>query len=83
MTQATQESTSTLHQQASNDEDGMDLTGPGASTGWQTDQPQVSGSNLPSTNPPDNDADWQTVLLLRQRKQQALERRRNNAVITG
>ncbi|KAH7944246.1 hypothetical protein HPB52_017611 [Rhipicephalus sanguineus] len=69
-------STEIQHRQASNNDDGMDLTGPGTSTGCSTSQAEVSGHALPSI---DTDADWKTALTLRQRKKQASERRRGNA----
>ncbi|KAL1467999.1 hypothetical protein MTO96_025831 [Rhipicephalus appendiculatus] len=72
-------STETQHRQASNEDDGMDLTGPGTSTGYSTSQTEVSGSAQPSPNDADNATDWKTVLTLRQRKKQASERKRSNA----
>ncbi|KAH7976958.1 hypothetical protein HPB52_021925 [Rhipicephalus sanguineus] len=69
-------STEIQHRQASNNDDGMDLTGPGTSTGCSTSQAEVSGHALPSI---DTDADWKTALTLRQREKQASERRRGNA----
>ncbi|KAL1442449.1 hypothetical protein MTO96_030793 [Rhipicephalus appendiculatus] len=72
-------STENQHRQASNDDDGINLTGSGTSAGYSTNQTEVSRSTLPSSNDADNDADWQTVIILRKRKKQASERKRSNA----
>ncbi|KAL1470178.1 hypothetical protein MTO96_040604 [Rhipicephalus appendiculatus] len=58
----------------------IDLSGPGASTNAHNQHVKVSVSNTPSTVI-DKDADWKTVLTLRQRKQQAFERKRANAAV--
>ncbi|KAH7956898.1 hypothetical protein HPB52_013498 [Rhipicephalus sanguineus] len=58
----------------------MDLSGPGASTDAHDQHVEVRASDTPSSAI-DKDADWTTALTLRQRKQQALERKRANAAV--